>query len=67
MCQKEIGVVAKEKNFHTNSAEYPPEHRQVHHDHKDCPDGGEIRYKHLEWGKGGRPRCKNCKELDSLI
>ena len=25
--------------FHTNSPEYPPEHREVYHDQDTCPDG----------------------------
>ncbi len=32
--------------YHTNSTEYPPEHRNVYHDHDDCPDGKRIKPQH---------------------
>ena len=25
--------------YHTNSKEYPPEHREVHHNNQQCPEG----------------------------
>ena len=28
--------------YHTNSREYPPEHRNVYHDHDNCPEGKRI-------------------------
>lgn len=34
--------MAKVRPYHTNSAEYPPEHRMVHHNQDDCPDGKRI-------------------------
>src|SRR5207245_8208142 len=46
--------------YHTNSIEEPPRHREVYHDHNDCPDGKRIMSKHLEQGTGGKPRCKEC-------
>ena len=49
--------------YHTNSVEYPPEHRNVHHDHDDCEDGKRIEPKHREMGTGGKPRCKVCIRL----
>jgi hypothetical protein len=49
--------------YHTNSPEYPPKHREVYHDHDDCPDGKQIQPKHRESGMGGKPRCKRCIEL----
>jgi len=52
--------MAKVLAYHTNSLEYPPEHRNVHHDHDDCPDGKRIQRIHRESGTGGKPRCKEC-------
>ncbi len=31
--------MAKIAPYHTTSTEYPPEHRNVYHDHSDCRDG----------------------------
>jgi len=31
--------MAKVSPYHTNSTEYPHEHRTVQHDYDDCPDG----------------------------
>ena len=28
--------MGKVSPYHTNSTEYPPQHRNVHHDHDDC-------------------------------
>jgi hypothetical protein len=49
--------------YHTNSAEYPPKHREVYHDHSNCPDGRRIEPQHRESGMGGKPRCKECIKL----
>lgn len=49
--------------YHTNSLEYEPKHRNVYHDHDDCPDGKRILSKHRESGTGSRPRCDECKKL----
>jgi hypothetical protein len=49
--------------YHTNSLEYPPEHRNVYHDHDDCPDGKRILLRHRVNGTGGKPRCMKCIEL----
>ena len=55
--------MAKSRPYHTNSLEYPPENRNVHHDHDDCPDGKRIKPEHLVWGDGNKPRCKECVRL----
>ena len=49
--------------YHTNSTEYPPEHRNVYHDHDNCPDGKRIKPQHRVMGTAGRPRCDECKKL----
>jgi hypothetical protein len=53
--------MAKVRPYHTNSVEY--EHRNVYHDHDDCPDGKRIKPQHLEQGTDNRPRCKECIRL----
>ena len=40
--------------YHTNSTEYPPSHRNVHHDHEDCKDGKRILPKHRVDGTGNK-------------
>jgi len=55
--------MTKVKPYHTNSIEEPPRHREVHHDHDNCPDGKRIMAKHMEQGTGGKPRCKECIKL----
>jgi hypothetical protein len=52
--------MSKVSSYHTNSTEYPPEHRNVYHDHDDCPDDKRILPKHREAGTGSKPRCKEC-------
>jgi len=49
--------------YHTNSPEYPPKHRNVHHDHETCPDGKRIKKEHRIDGDGGKPLCDECKKL----
>lgn len=49
--------------YHTNSPEYPPKHREVHHDHENCPDGKRILPQHRVNGDGGKPLCAECKKL----
>ena len=56
--------MAKVSSYYTNSPEYPPQHRQVHHDHDNCPDGRKIQPKHRRTGMGGKPPCKECQKLD---
>jgi len=55
--------MAKIDLYHTDSPEYPPEHRNVYHDHDDCPDGKRIKSWHRKDGKGNRPRCDECIKL----
>lgn len=55
--------MAKVAAYHTNSPEYPPKHREVHHDRDDCPDGKRIKREHKLQGSGGKPRCKECIKL----
>jgi len=55
--------MAKVSAYHTNSQEYPPTHREVYHNHDDCPDGKRIQSKHRENGTGGKPLCKECSKL----
>jgi hypothetical protein len=56
--------MAKVSPYYTNSPEYPPQHRQVHHDHDNCPDGRKIQPEHRRAGMGGKPPCKECQKLD---
>ena len=49
--------------YHTSSVEYPPDHRNVHHDHDDCYEGRRIEPQHREVVTGGKPRCKQCIKL----
>ena len=49
--------------YHTDSEEYPPEHREVFHDHENCPEGERILAKHRKPGDGGKKRCKKCIAL----
>ncbi len=56
-------VPSSAKQYKTNSMEYPAEHRNVYHDHDDCPDGKRILPGHRESGTGSKPRCKACIRL----
>jgi hypothetical protein len=55
--------MAKVTPYHTNNTEYPPEHRNVHHDHDDCHYGRAIKPEHRVSGDGGKPRCSECRRL----
>jgi hypothetical protein len=55
--------MAKVPAYHTNSEEYPPEVREVHHNHDDCKDGKRILPKHKLLGDGGKRLCKECMRL----
>jgi hypothetical protein len=55
--------MAKVPAYHTDSPEYPPQHRMVHHDHDDCPDGRRIMLRHRKAGTGMKPRCDVCIRL----
>ena len=49
--------------YHTNSTEYAPAHRNVYHDHDDCPDGKRIKPEHRLSGTGNKQCCKECIRL----
>jgi hypothetical protein len=49
--------------FHTNTPEYAPEHREVHHDKSTCPDGKKIKTEHRLPGKGGKRHCLECDKV----
>lgn len=49
--------------FHTNSPEYPPKHREVHHNDDRCEDGKRIKSWHRESGTGEKPLCDECQRL----
>jgi hypothetical protein len=56
--------MAKDAPYHTTSIEYPPEHRNVHHDHNDCHDGKAIKPQHrVNNSTGGKPLCKVCAKM----
>ena len=55
--------MSKVPAYHTNSNEYAPHHREVYHDHDNCPTGKQIRPWHRERGTANRPRCKDCEKL----
>jgi hypothetical protein len=55
--------MSKVSPYNTNSIEYPPTHRNVYHDHDNCPDGKRIKPEHRESGTGGKLRCDECKKL----
>ena len=46
--------------YHTDSPEYPPAHREVHHNNNQCPSGKQIKPEHRQPGTGSKPLCKNC-------
>lgn len=47
--------------YHTTSMEYPPSHRNVHHNKDTCPDGKRIQHK--VQGTGNKPLCKECPKV----
>jgi hypothetical protein len=49
--------------YHTDSPEYEPRHRNVYHDHNNCPEGEKIEKKHRTPGTGGKQRCEKCIKL----
>ena len=49
--------------YHTDSLEYPFEHRNVYHDHDNCSDGKRIKPQYKLAGTGGKPCCKECIKL----
>lgn len=56
--------MAKVPPYHTDFDEHPAEHRNVYHDHDDCPDGALILSHHRKSGTGGKPECKKCAEMN---
>jgi hypothetical protein len=52
-----------DKPYHTDSPEYPPKHREVYHDHNNCPDGKRIEQRHRKDGTGGKYRCAECVKI----
>jgi hypothetical protein len=56
-------AMAKDPPYHTSSPEYPLEHRNVYHDHNDCPDGKHIKPEHRLRGNGAKPLCKTCAKM----
>ena len=50
--------------YHTKNLEEPPQHRNVYHDHNNCPYGSRIKPENKLHGDGGYPRCSECKKLD---
>jgi hypothetical protein len=55
--------MGKVRAFHTDSPEYPPENREVHHDDDQCYEGKKIMLQHRKDGDGGKPLCKVCAAL----
>ena len=49
--------------YHTNRLEYQSKHREVYHDHSDCPDGKRIKPEYKLSGTGNKLRCDECKKL----
>ena len=43
--------------------EYAAHHREVYHNHDNCPAGKQIKPYHKESGTAGRPLCKDCAKL----
>ena len=52
--------------YHTTAMEYPPQHRNVYHNHDDCKRGKQIDVRHRISGTGNKPRCEECTELCPL-
>jgi hypothetical protein len=46
--------------YHTDSPEYSPAIREVHHNNNDCENGKQILERHREEGTGNKPLCKDC-------
>jgi hypothetical protein len=46
--------------YHTDSPEYPPKNREVHHNNEQCSEGKKIKPEHRKDGDGGKPLCKVC-------
>jgi hypothetical protein len=60
-----MAKLTKSKPYHTDSEEYPPEHRNVYHDYEECKDGKRILKEHrINNSTGSKDRCKECIKLD---
>jgi hypothetical protein len=57
-------AMAKVSPYNTDSTEYPPEHRNVYHNHDNCSEGKKIKPQHRKNGTGGKKQCKECIKLD---
>ncbi|MEA2557933.1 MAG: hypothetical protein QOG88_1471 [Actinomycetota bacterium] len=55
--------MAKRTSFHTDSPEYDPENRAVHHNDDECFEGQKILGQHRQAGNGGKPLCTVCAVL----
>jgi hypothetical protein len=55
--------MVKRTSFHTESPEYPPKNRAVHHNDDECYEGKRILGRHRRAGNGGKPLCKVCAGL----
>jgi len=57
--------MAKVSPYYTVTPENDPatHHRNVYHDHDDCPDGRRIKQEHRKPGTASRPRCDECIRL----
>lgn len=56
--------MAKDPAYHTDSVEYPPEVREVHHDHNDCREGKKIKPEHRKPGTNNKRLCKVCETMN---
>jgi hypothetical protein len=55
--------MAKVSPYHTTTEEYPPTHRDVHHNNDACPTGKQIKAVHKKQGTNSKPLCKDCAKL----
>lgn len=61
---KGLPSTAKVDAYHTVTQEQDePKHRNVYHNHDDCPDGKRILPENKRSDKDNRPRCDACVEL----
>jgi hypothetical protein len=56
--------MSKVAPFHTDSPEYPPQHREVYHDKDTCPDGKKILPQHRKQGTGNKKPCEVCPKYN---
>lgn len=53
-------MAIKVADYHSTEPSDP----DVYHDYSDCPNGQQILPKNRASGRGGNPRCGNCKRMD---